>query len=111
MNKQQRKNIGLNTTFIVIASVIGLSLLLFFIIPGNRIHDSPILNKFLSALFAAGAVYYGIGWSKDKWWNNITKDSVYFWLNFGIFVGLLLLSLLTLTVFYGGVLGLTTNPE
>jgi hypothetical protein len=46
MNKQQRKNIGLDTTFIVIASVIGLLLLL-----------------------------------------------------------------LTLTVFYGGVLGLSTNPE
>lgn len=110
MNKQQRENIGLNTPFIIFATIIIVALIGFFIFPGNAIHQAPLINKLGAGLVAGLAVYYGIGWSKDIWWNKIESERVYFILNLIVFAGLLVLALLILTVFHSGPLGTSTNP-
>lgn len=110
MNKQQRENMGINLPFLIIASIIAVALILFFIVPGNAIYAAPIGNKLLAGLFAAGAVYYAIGWSKDRWWNNIENERAYFIVNLVIFASLIMISLLILIVFHSGPIGLSTNP-
>ena len=105
-----RKNIGLTTPVIVIGGVIVIAIIAFFFVPGNAIHDAPVINKVISGLFAAGAAIWAIAFSKDKF--TFSKDwKVNFFIHLGILAFLVVMAILFLAVFHSGPLGTTINPE